>query len=185
MNGNMWLGLNSLTRLDLQYNLQMQTILPGGLSNLPKLDLLHLHNNGLKTLSKDIFTINDCPDGHPPILRLTLRDNPLVCDTKLCWLKKGEEEGWLRFSDNHSPNCAYNVDWYNLKLNCTESGTSMKMIFLIISGSMLNSLPHATIFQSPTTVSCASAKKERTMKAMVTMITVVRIRNLLFRKTGI
>ena len=128
VNGNMWLGLNSLTRLDLQYNLKMQTIPPGGLSNLPKLDLLHLHNNGLKTLSKDIFTINDYPGGHPPILRVTLGANPLICDTKLCWLKKGEEEGWLRFQDNHSPNCAYNVDWYNLKLNCTESGTSVKMI---------------------------------------------------------
>ena len=128
VNGNMWLGLNSLSHLDLQFTPQMQTIPPGGLSNLPKLDLLHLHNNGLRTLTKDIFTINDYPDssGHPPSLRLSLRGNPLVCDTKLCWLKKGEEEGWLRFRTydgiHYGPNCANNVDWTRLKLNCSESG---------------------------------------------------------------
>ena len=84
VNGKMWLGLKSLTRLDLQYNLQMPGIPAGGLSNLPKLNLLHLHNNGLKTLTKDIFTINDYPEsnGHPPILKLSVGSNPLVCDTK-------------------------------------------------------------------------------------------------------
>ena len=128
VNGKMWLGLNSLTHLDLQFTSQMQNIPPGGLSNLPKLDVLHLHNNGLKTLTKDIFTINDYPEsnGHPPILRLSLRANPLVCDTKLCWLKKGEEEGWLTFptysTTHYGPNCANNVDWTTLKLNCSSSG---------------------------------------------------------------
>ena len=132
VNGNMWLGLNSLSHLDLQFNPQMQTIPPGGLFNLPKLGLLHLHNNGLKTLTKDIFTINDYPDssGHPPSLRLSLRANPLVCDTKLCWLKRGEEEGWLRFQTYngifYGPNCANNVDWTGLKLNCSESGKSTR-----------------------------------------------------------
>ena len=129
LNGDMWLGLKSLSHLDLQYNPQMQVIPPGGLSNLPKLRLLHLHNNGLKTLTNDIFTtINDCPNsnGHPPILKLSLRANPLVCHTKLCWLKKGEEEGWLTYpiySDIiYSPNCANGVDWNNLQLNCSDSG---------------------------------------------------------------
>ena len=128
VNGNMWLGLNSLTHLDLQFTPQMLNIPPGGLSNLPKLDLLHLHNNGLKTLTKDIFAINDYPEsnGHPPILRLTLRANPLVCDTKLCWLKKGEEAGWLTFRTyygiSYGPNCANNVDWMTLNLNCSNSG---------------------------------------------------------------
>ena len=127
VNGDMWLGLNSLTTLHLQYNPQMQVVPLGGLSNLPKLDLLHLHNNQLKTLSKNIFTIKDYPDsnGHPPILRLTLRDNPLVCDTKLCWLKKGEE-GWLIYRIYcdiiFSPTCANNFDWNNLELNCSDSG---------------------------------------------------------------
>ena len=138
VNGNMWLGLNSLTRLDLQFNSQMQTIPPGGFSNLPKLDLLHLHNNKLRTLSKDIFTIKDYPEsnGHPPILRLTLRENPLVCDRKLCWLKKGEEESWLSFriyfGTIYSPNCANNVDWNNLELNCSESGKTHVSVQMII-----------------------------------------------------
>ena len=120
----MWLGLNSLTTLHLQNNTQMQIIPPGGLSNLPKLDLLHLHNNWLKTPTKDIFTINDYPDsnGHPPILRLTLRASPLVCDTKLCWLKKGEEEGWISYRIYDNMNCANNIDWNNLELNCSELG---------------------------------------------------------------
>ena len=128
VNGNMWLGLNSLTRLDLQFNLQMQVIPSGGFSNLPKLDLLHLHNNWLKTFTRDIFTINDYPEsnGHPPILRLTLGSNPLVCDKKLCWLKKGEIEGWLNYRVYYgtvsSPNCANDVEWNNLDLNCSQLG---------------------------------------------------------------
>ena len=134
VNGDMWLGLNSLTRLDLQYNSQMQVISPGGLSNLPKLNLLHLHNNGLRTFTKDIFTIKDYPDsnGHPPTLVLSLRTNPLVCDAKMCWLKKGPGEGWLIFPDNYSPNCANSVDWFSLTLDCIEPGNLFALVKLMI-----------------------------------------------------
>ena len=39
----------------------------------------------------------DYPDanGHPANLTLIISGNPLQCDSRLCWIKEGEEEGWI------------------------------------------------------------------------------------------
>ena len=97
IHGYMWEGLNSLTSLMLSEN-GIQVLPPGSLSNLPKLQRLFLSINNLTTLSLDMFDPGLYPgsEGHPATLEITMYDNPLQCDARLCWTKDAAREGWLR-----------------------------------------------------------------------------------------
>ena len=118
-------NLNSLNRLVLTQN-KLHTIeadvFPSGLSELD----LWLNNNDLTTLSSTVFS-----GSFPNKLFLYLRGNPLICDSSLCWLRRGEEEYWLAWTErivdftNGPPWCAnYNQYWSrNIDLNCTAGTT--------------------------------------------------------------
>ena len=103
-------GLSSLSRLNLQNNRLLRTILPGGFSNLPRLELLHLHSNAIQTLSRNIFYSSTHPEWHPLNLRMSLDGNPLQCNASLCWMKEAEAQGWITWyidgTNPLNPNCA-------------------------------------------------------------------------------
>ena len=153
--GNMWDGLTALAELDLDNN-KLLTIEPGGFYTLPRLSELRLSGNQLNALNWNIFStvqtgsssdsssdLTETPGSktshrHPSNLTLSLHDNPLVCNSDLCWLKQGEKDGWLKWYTAvkslqltflaHKPHCANQPyrTWDNIILNC--SGKS-KMIF--------------------------------------------------------
>ena len=95
--GDMWVGLSSLVSLRLSEN-GIQRLPPGSLSNLPHLKRLFLSLNNLTTLSLDMLDSSLYPDsgGHPETLEITMYENPLECDARLCWTKDAAREGWLR-----------------------------------------------------------------------------------------
>ena len=111
--GGMWLGLTSLRKLNLRNN-WIGTLQCGAFSNLPNLNELNLGDNtimNLETLDSNIFE----PDGHPHRLVLDISDNELDCNAALCWLKEGEEEGWLTLEE--TPDCK-NSTWQDVPTEC-------------------------------------------------------------------
>ena len=123
----MWIGLIRDEILILSYN-QIEHIEQYGFSHLPQLSELDLRNNKLTSLPADIFNPVHYPDsgGHPPRLDIGLHFNPLQCDSRLCWLKKGQKEGWITwwsFNTNISlkPQCFNKpgIDWDDITLECS------------------------------------------------------------------
>ena len=54
-------------------------------------------------------------------LILLLDGNPFDCDFRLCWIKKGQEEGWIEFlTDDWEPDCVNYPDeaWTDVDLDC-------------------------------------------------------------------
>ena len=110
---SMWVGLRFLEWLSLNDN-QFTDIPHKGLSHMPELKTLYLSNNQLRTMRIDTF------DGTPNKLQLYLYDNPIHCDTTLCWMKEAKESGSIIFVQP-SPKCA-NLDdaaWQYIDLNCS------------------------------------------------------------------
>ena len=86
VHGNMWVGLQSLECLRLHNN-RLTEIPRDGFSNMPALESLDLGSNQLMTLRSDIIYLHN----RPSRLYLGLVDNPLQCDSSLCWLKEAVE----------------------------------------------------------------------------------------------
>ena len=137
--GDMWQGLHSLRRLYLENN-KISSIKSGGftsLQGLSDLEYLGLIDNQLMTLRHDILTTTGSPSlttsgttggstgsrHQPGNLTLILSDNPLQCDSRLCWLKKAEQEGWINFYyfySYESPRCVnlHGISWEDIRMDC-------------------------------------------------------------------
>ena len=110
-------GLQSLETLYLHLN-GIWHIEPGSFTNLKHLKQLYLHQNKLILLDKNIFSLS-----HENCLTLLLWDNPFLCDTNMCWIKKGEHDGWIKLTENrHSKPDCYGVYWDDVMLNCSLNG---------------------------------------------------------------
>ncbi len=60
-------------------------------------------------------------------------ENPLQCDRRLCWIRRGEEEGWLSWirleGRPKHPRCSGdNTLWANVSLDCPHQGKSKKRV---------------------------------------------------------
>ena len=77
-----------------------------------------MHQNKLTTLAKDTLSIP-----HHTRLALPIWDNPLQCDNKMCWVKQGEEDGWITLtSDVHSEPDCQGIHWDDVTITCTVTG---------------------------------------------------------------
>ncbi len=86
----MWSHLNNCTFLDLSDN-KIHAIQSGTFQDgLSSLETLWLYGNELTTLQWTVFGKE-----HPEQLELHLFGNPLVCNSSLCWIKQGEQHGWV------------------------------------------------------------------------------------------
>ena len=94
--GDMWQGLESLEKLHLA-DMNIASLDAGDLYNLPKIGQIWLMRTKVTMLSEGLFDAELYPetDGHPANLTLHLRRAPLECDRRLCWMKRGERDGWL------------------------------------------------------------------------------------------
>ena len=118
-------GLSELKRLYLHYN-DIATLKPGDLDHLPKLKRLLLHRNPLITLTHTIFNPSVYPetDGHPPRIEMGL--GLMKCNSSLCWLKQGEQTGWITWYEyqdiTYHPDCVNLQLWSDADLNCPNKG---------------------------------------------------------------
>ncbi len=86
---NAFHGLSNLFEINLRRN-RISRIVPSTFNHVPSLTRLNLASNYISSLYWTIF------DGGPPkSLDLSLAGNPLICNTSLCWIKAGLDEGWL------------------------------------------------------------------------------------------
>ena len=115
-------GLTSLKRLNLGHN-QISHIEPGSFRSL-QLTELYLDNNRLIKPMQE----KDLIGSQSLTLILTLGNNPLQCDSKMCWIKQAELDGWITWHTTDGwgkPDCENyaNVEWDDVNLNCTETGS--------------------------------------------------------------
>ena len=97
--GNTWKGLKALKYLFLGSN-NIGTVEMQGFGHLPRLEGLYLENNKLTYLSQDIFYPNQSTN-----LKLILYGNPFTKgDHGLCWILKGQTEGWITRSSRLATN---------------------------------------------------------------------------------
>ena len=124
INTGSFTDISSLTELDVSSN-KLHTlepdIFPSGLSELK----VKMHDNDLTTFPSTVFS-----GSLPTKLTLTLSDNPLVCDSSMCWLKEGEEEERITYDGQGTPSCTnYQTEWANIDLDC-KTGIIFFLFFL-------------------------------------------------------
>ena len=126
VSGSIWQGLQSLTWLYLYVN-NIAELKAGDFSNLPHLERLYLYGNRFTTIDHNVFDPHDHPnsDGHPRKLRLSF--GAMQCDSRLCWLKQGEQLGWITWLDTrgvrYHPNCVNHLSsWDEVDLRCSDNG---------------------------------------------------------------
>ena len=71
-----------------------QVLKYGTFDGLPSLQELNLSFNSLETVQRMVFKVI------PHSLILHLRDNPIQCDERVCWLKRGERDGSIEWSSS-------------------------------------------------------------------------------------
>ena len=109
INQQMFSALTSVKHLFLEGN-QIFHIESGAFSSLPSLVDVKLADNNLILLPAEAFGVT--ASTHPVELRLSLGGNPLICNYRFEWVKKGEEDGWLSLDEQSLPQCT-NYEYAN------------------------------------------------------------------------
>ena len=125
---DMWEGLDSLTHLDLTAN-RIHTLQPGAFASLLTLQYLNLNDNDLTTLHHNALSRQIFTDDHLPKPAILAQDNPLECDSALCWLMQAWRKDWIEFDYDRrygSPRCKNYPDktWFIEVIevfNCTQT----------------------------------------------------------------
>ena len=116
----MFEGLDSLEALILTDNF-VCAIEHGSFTNIKHLTRLFLNKNELIFLDKEVFQMPFQTN-----LTLLLANNNLQCNWRMCWIKQGEQNGWitLTLGPYVKPSCLNypGIDWNEIILNCSEPG---------------------------------------------------------------
>ena len=114
--------LGSLINLYLSHN-QISQLLPGVLNGMSALSQLWLDYNELRTLK---WTIIDPEWRSSSGYQLKLQGNQIQCDSLLCWLKLGQDQGLLNWHSNslyYTPECMNTTTvWADMDLHCGQIG---------------------------------------------------------------
>ena len=143
--------LESLIELSLHGN-KLTVLRSHTFSRLTKLRRLWLDRNDIKTIEPDCIFTNASTEltlklhsnefayfpwtafgkQHPLKLDLSLSSNPLVCNITLCWIKQGEQEGWITWTQDNGIFWGYRgttaelrcdgTAWQDINLPCSHLG---------------------------------------------------------------
>ena len=118
-----WTGLQSLSGLFLAGN-RIRKLRRGAFRIFLNVTFIDLSDNQLKTLRQNVFRqelfLETGVNKSTLTLTLALKDNPLKCNRKLCWLKAAERREMIGYVSSGFPKCG-NIpgrDWREIKLNC-------------------------------------------------------------------
>ena len=116
----MFEGLESLEALILTDNF-ICAIEHGSFTNIKQLKRLFLNKNELIFLDKEIFQMP-----FQAKLTLLIANNSLQCNWRICWIKQGEQDGWitLTLGPYLKQSCLNypGIDWNEIILNCSVPG---------------------------------------------------------------
>ena len=116
----MFEGLDSLEALILTNN-WINGIEHGSFTHTKQLRRLFLNKNELTFLDKEAFQIP-----FPTNLSLLIENNRFQCNQKMCWIKQGEQDGWITstLGEYVKPSCLNypGLGWDEIILNCTMQG---------------------------------------------------------------
>ena len=93
---NTWAGLISPEKLDLRIN--DLTSLPSHSFSMYRSLFIDLSFNEFITFPREIFG-----SGTARVITLRVDANPMNCDSRLCWLKRVEREGWIVWNRRFTP----------------------------------------------------------------------------------
>ena len=124
---NTFSGLNKLKHLGLTLNNleELPDGMFGGLSSTDEIGI-YLGNNNLTTVPSAPFAKIPRP------MILDISENPLICDSSLCWLRQEVETGcikWLQETEEnqrlpvghvYKPTCADGTNWENITWDCGQ-----------------------------------------------------------------
>ena len=131
----MFKGMNSIKRLDFGNN-KIETVEPKTFYSVPKsMQTLNLDYNNICTLPSDMLNRRN----HPKRLMMRVRNNPVQCDTNVCWLMKAEADGWLWGSEMSQvvKDCNYVTNHRRYCLNGSTSYSAKWPMFLILCETFL------------------------------------------------
>ena len=89
---DMWKDLLELEEIWLSSN-QINEVEPNGFTNLPNPRFLDLFDNQLTTLDQNILASEILYGDNSVLFHLNLGENPLQCDSRMCWLRDAENLG--------------------------------------------------------------------------------------------
>ena len=116
---NTWAGLISLEKLDLRIN--DLTSLPSHSFSMYRSLFIDLSFSEFVTFPREIFGL-----GTARVITLCIDANPMNCDSRLCWLKRAEREGWIVWNSRFTPgypqceNYPRHTFWPNIELICSK-----------------------------------------------------------------
>ncbi len=94
LRAGMFNGLGKLQKLYATNN-DISSIQDKTFDGLSSISHIMLEKNKLKHFDFAMFNPDDFTNGHPDSLEVSLHHNPIVCDSRLCWLRDAEVDGWL------------------------------------------------------------------------------------------
>ena len=124
-----FLQLSRLRVLNIKHN-EIHALSFSMVEGLTSLRELYLNHNKLLTLDSTVFQ----HFGRP--FSLSIQENQLLCDSRLCWLRLETHVGNITWIDCLLPNCSDKTPWMELLWICPEygkNGFSMAFQFLLNS----------------------------------------------------
>ena len=118
-------NLTNLLNLHLHHN-RLLSLPVEIFSALPSLFSLEMQNNKLESLSQGIFSFK--MDEWQDTLYMSISENPLICNSSLCWLYTAEEDRSVKWSRGiwNTPECTGLRTWSQMNLICDEKGKYSK-----------------------------------------------------------
>ncbi len=111
-------GLSTLKELSLLGN-RLQGLRIWTFEGLVSLERLWLSGNSLSVMDSRVFSLLPRP------LAVNLRDNPIACNRRLCWLKQEAGTTWFPLDQSQLLDCAEGTNWDRVPaVDCPPQGKS-------------------------------------------------------------
>ena len=118
----MFSGLARLETLDVCCNV-IRTIGDGTFLQLSKLQVLDLNHNELYLEHNKLLTLDSTVLKHfSRPFSLSIKGNPLLCDSRLCWLRLETHLGNITWINCLLPNCSDKTPWMKVLWTCPQYG---------------------------------------------------------------
>ena len=110
-----FLQLSKLQVLDLKHN-EIHTLSFAMVAGVTSLRELYLEHNKLLTLDSTVLQHFSRP------FSLSIKGNPLLCDSRLCWLRQETHLGNITWINCLLPNCSDKTPWMEVLWTCPQYG---------------------------------------------------------------
>ena len=123
LRSDMFEGLPSLEELGVNMKRLLTSVQPGTVAKLPALKTLGISTRAAMVFNKTSFITSPYDEPRDIVLRFDWSNlKEKTCDQRMCWIKQGEEDGWVKLEWNIGPKCLNygGVRWQDVNLDCNQ-----------------------------------------------------------------